>query len=118
MTGALLIDPERNGPGMAVDEIRVSTATTHWADTQAVDRLFDSIPDADAARLRLKPGSFLQMYDAVTKRDLWIARDDAIVRCVTIAGIDRETGARVRAEFHTSRASISMRSRLLLFSQR
>jgi hypothetical protein len=86
---------------MAVDEIRVSTATARWADTQAVDRFFDSIPDADAARSRLKPGSFLQMYDAITKRDLWIARDGAIVRCVTIAGIDRETGACVRAEFDT-----------------
>ncbi len=82
-----------------MEVIRVFVATANWDDPQAMERLFDSIPDAAVARRMLKPGSFIQMYDGKTERDVWILREGDTVRCITIAGIDRETGSRLRARF-------------------
>jgi hypothetical protein len=86
------------------------SATARASDSEALDQLLAVVPDRGEVRSLLGKNFFGQMYERETKRDFWLGSDGKIVVCITIAGVNLEDAAKIRAAFDQKTDTLDKRT--------
>jgi hypothetical protein len=73
---------------MTTTETKISAARALVADSRALIRLLDEIPDADEIRMELCRPYFTRRWQQSMKRSFWITSDGTTAECLTLTGLD------------------------------
>ena len=73
---------------MATSETKISAARALVADSRALIRLLDEVPDADEIRMELCRPYFGRRWQQSMKRSFWITSDGTTAECLTLTGLD------------------------------
>ena len=69
-------------------EVRIISARACVADTAAVIRLLEDVPDAEEIRAELNQTYFTRRWQSSTQRSFWIASDGTTAICLVLVGLD------------------------------
>jgi hypothetical protein len=69
-------------------ETRITSAQALVADSAAVTRLLDEVPDADAICGELSKPYFTRRWQHSSRHSFWIASDGTTAVCHTLAGLE------------------------------
>jgi hypothetical protein len=67
---------------------KISSARAHVADSKAVIRLLDEVPEAEQIRPELSRPYFTRRWQQSTQRSFWITSDGTTAQCLTVSGLD------------------------------
>jgi hypothetical protein len=69
-------------------DIRIVSVRASVADSAALTRLLDEVPDADEIRAELMRPYFTRRWQYSGQRSFWIASDGSTAVCLTLTGLD------------------------------
>lgn len=69
-------------------DARISCARAHVADSTAVVRLLDEVPEAEDIHAEIARPYFARRWQQSTERSFWISSDGTTVTCLTLTGLD------------------------------
>ncbi len=71
-----------------MDGMKISAGRALVADSRALTRLLDEVPDSEEFRTELSKPYFTRRWQQAAKRSFWITSDGTTVLCLTLTGLD------------------------------
>jgi hypothetical protein len=69
-------------------EIKITSARALVADSTALGRLLDEVPDAEELRVELVKPYFTRRWQHSAQHSYWIASDGTTALCLTLTGLE------------------------------
>jgi hypothetical protein len=98
-----------------MSEIKMISARAPVADSTALMRLLDGIPDAEDLRTQLGQPCFARRWQPSGQYSYWIASDGTTALCLTLSGLDLDEVIALWLSFdeHRRRPGFALSARVL-----
>ena len=83
---------------------RISSARAQVADSRALTRLLDEVPEAEDIRRHLSQPFFTRRWQQSMRRCFWISSDGSTAVCLTLTGLDVDEMVAIWVAFDGYRA--------------